>query len=141
MKNNLNKSQRSFFEIAKKVSKFSTFHNSSIQIGCLVVYGHRIISTGYNSEKTNPLQKRYNQVRFKEDTPHSIHAEIDALSHLLNNKDIDFSKVKIFVYRERKDHSLGNSRPCKSCMKLIKDLGIKNIYYTTTDGYCHEKII
>ena len=32
------------------------------------------------------------------------------------------------------------SRPCPSCMAAIKDLGIRNIYYTTDDGFSHEII-
>ena len=137
---NLTNSQKSFFDMAKKVSELSTFHKPRIRIGCLVVYGHRIIGSGFNSDKTSPVQKKYNRLRFSEESPHSLHAEISALLPLLNNKDIDFSKVKIFTYREKQDHTLGKSRPCKSCMALIKDLGIKNIYYTTDDGYCHEVV-
>lgn len=133
----LTNSQRSFFDITKKVSELSTYHRSNAKVGCLVVCGHRIISSGFNSDKTNPLQKRYNKFRFSEESPHKLHAEVSALLPLLN-KDVDFSKVKIFTYREKSDHSLGKSRPCKSCMALIKDLGIKNIYYTTDNGYCHE---
>ena len=140
MYNDLTNSQKSFFDIAKKVSELSTFHRKNVKIGCLIVSGHRIISSGYNSDKTNPIQKKYNRLRFSVETPHKLHAEISALLPLLNNKDIDFSKVKIFTYREKADHSLGKSRPCKSCMALIKDLGIKNIYYTTDDGYCHEVV-
>ena len=140
MYNDLTNSQKSFFDIAKKVSELSTFHRKNVKIGCLIVSGHRIISSGYNSDKTNPIQKKYNRLRFSEETPHRLHAEITALLPLLNNKDIDFSKVKIFTYREKADHSLGKSRPCKSCMTLIKDLGIKHIYYTTDDGYCHELV-
>ena len=140
MYNDLTNSQKSFFYIAKKVSELSTFHRKNVKIGCLIVSGHRIISSGYNSDKTNPIQKKYNRLRFSEETPHRLHAEISALLPLLNNKDIDFSKVKIFTYREKADHSLGKSRPCKSCMALIKDLGIKHIYYTTDDGYCHEVV-
>lgn len=140
MYNDLTNSQKSFFDIAKKVSELSTFHRKNVKIGCLIVSGHRIISSGYNSDKTNPIQKKYNRLRFSEETPHRLHAEISALLPLLNNKDIDFSKVKIFTYREKADHSLGKSRPCKSCMALIKDLGIKHIYYTTDDGYCHEVV-
>ena len=32
------------------------------------------------------------------------------------------------------------ARPCPSCMAAIKDLGIKNIYYTTNDGYSYERL-
>ena len=136
----LTRSQKSFFFFFKKVSELSTYHRKNVKIGCLVVLGHRIIGSGYNSDKTSPVQRKYNKLRFSEETPHRLHAEISALLPLLNNKDIDFSKVKIFTYREKADHSLGKSRPCKSCMALIKDLGIKHIYYTTDDGYCHEVV-
>lgn len=136
----LTKSQRSFFNIAKKMSQMSTFNKSRAKTGCVIVLGHRIISSGFNQEKTSTIQRKYNKVRFNEETPHKLHAEISALIPLLNNKDINFSKVKIFTYRERVDHSLGKSRPCASCMTLIKELGIRDLYYTTDDGYCHERI-
>lgn len=134
----ISKSEKGLFEIAKKISYLSTYSKKKVKIGCIVVTGHRVISSGYNSDKTNPVQRRYNKLRFSEDTPHKLHAEISALIPLANNPDIDFSKVRIFTYREKADNSLGKSRPCKSCMALIKDLGIKDIYYTTDDGYCHE---
>lgn len=133
------KTQQSYFDIAKKISEFSTFHRSNIRVGCIVIYRHRIISSGFNSDKTSPIQKKYNQIRFNEDTPHSLHAEISALSSLLwRDFDIDWSQVSLYIYRERQDHSLGKSRPCPSCMRLIQDLGIRDIYYTTEEGYCHE---
>ena len=34
----------------------------------------------------------------------------------------------------------GMARPCASCMQAIKDLGIREIYYTTNDGYSYEKL-
>ena len=129
-----------FFNIAKNISKLGNWKNGKCQIGCIVVDKHRIISSGFNQNKTSPIQMKYNKVRFKEDTPHTLHAEISALTPLINDQNIDFSKLKIYTYREKADHSLGKSRPCKSCMTLIKELGIKNIYYTTEDGYCHEYV-
>ena len=32
------------------------------------------------------------------------------------------------------------ARPCNACLAAIKDLGIRNIYYTTDDGFVHEKL-
>lgn len=32
------------------------------------------------------------------------------------------------------------ARPCLSCMAAIKDIGIKDIYYTTNDGYSYERL-
>ena len=31
------------------------------------------------------------------------------------------------------------SRPCQSCQKLIKDLGIRIVHYTTDNGYATEE--
>lgn len=54
--------------------------------------------------------------------------------------DINFTKVKLYIYRIRKDRDFGMSKPCDSCMAAIKDLGIRQIYYTTDDGYVFEKL-
>lgn len=64
---------------------------------------------------------------------------INSIKHL----DVNFSKVKLYIYRNTRsnNNSYGMARPCPSCMAAIKDLGIKNIYYTTNEGYVHEKIL
>lgn len=135
----MTRKQESFFEAAEAVSKTSEFPR--VHIGCVVTNGnHRIISSGINSTKTHPIQKKYNAERFDVNIgTHSLHAELDALLPLLK-EDIDFSKVELYTYRELADGTMAMSRPCPSCMKLIKDLGIRNIYYTTQDGYAHEEI-
>lgn len=68
-----------------------------------------------------------------------LHAEINCIN-FIRHLNINFSKVKLYIYRIRKDQPFGLSRPCPSCMVAIKDLGIKDIYYTTNDGYVHERI-
>ena len=68
-----------------------------------------------------------------------LHAEIKCLSQI-KDIDINFSKVKLYIYRIRNDQPFGLSRPCPSCMAAIKDLGIKDIYYTTNDGYAYERL-
>lgn len=54
--------------------------------------------------------------------------------------DINFAKVKLYIYRIRKDQEFGLARPCASCMAAIKDLGIRHIYYTSDSGYVYEKL-
>ena len=49
--------------------------------------------------------------------------------------------MQLYVYIVRKEQPLGLSRPCLSCMAAIKDLGIKEIYYTTNNGYTYEYIV
>lgn len=135
----LGKTRRAYFEAARAVSKLSDFPR--VAVGAVAVYGHRIISSGCNGQKTDPLQKHYNVYRFSEETPASIHAEIACLKPLVGRRDIDFRHVDLYVYREDKDGNPALSRPCPSCLQLITELGIRNIYYTNSGGFSHEEIL
>ena len=132
-----------YFNKAKEASKLSDFNK--IHIGCIVAYKNNIIAKGYNTNKTNPLQKMYNHYRNLEwvngvQPVPKLHAELMCILKIMH-LDIDFSKVKLYVYRQDLKGNLAMCRPCKACMKAIKNLGIKNIYYTTNDGYSHEVIL
>lgn len=127
-----------YFKLAKNVAELSDF--SRCRVGCVVIYNGKVLNSSFNCNKTHPLQKVYNQYRFSGDEcPHKLHAEIHALIPFLR-QDIDWGRVSVYVYRIRKDIGKGIARPCEGCMEFIKSLGIKDIYYTTNDGYCHEEI-
>jgi deoxycytidylate deaminase len=138
----MNNRENRNFKSAREVSLLSEFHGP--HIGAIVEYGKSIISTGYNSTKTRPLQHQYNIYRDFDDYQNSTameHAETAALSHLIG-KDIEWDRVSIYLYRELKNGKRRCCRPCSACMQLIKDLGIKNIYYIDENGdYCKEKVL
>ena len=117
-----------YFKAAAAMAQLSDFPR--VKVGCVAVYGHRIISSGFNTSKTDPIQKRYNRYRFAEDTPAATHAEIMCLKPLMGRNDIDFKNVDLYVYRAYKNGDTAIARPCLSCMQLVRDLGIRNIYYT-----------
>ena len=135
----LSKTHRAYFEAARAVSQLSDFPR--IKVGAVAVSGHRVISSGCNLQRTEPIQKQYNIYRFTEDTPAAIHAEIACLKPLMRRKDIDFKHIDLYVYRADKRGELMLARPCPSCMQFIKDLGIRNIYYTNDNGYSYENIL
>ena len=59
------------------------------------------------------------------------------IESLSNAKVKDWNKLKgcsIFVYRTNKNGQLAMAKPCDMCQKLIKYVGIKNMFYTTNDG-------
>ena len=133
-----------YFSKAKQIAQVSDF--PKVHIGCIAVYQNRIIGIGCNTNKTHPTQKYYNRYRIDDndfDNSESLlpklHAEINCINQL-KHLNINFSKVKLYIYRIRKDQPFGMARPCPSCMAAIKDLGIKNIYYTTNDGYSYERL-
>lgn len=136
----LTRKEKRFFNVAKAISKTSDFHGA--HIGCAIVYKKNILSVASNSEKTHSLQRQYNRFRnFDIDkSPAKVHSEVHALSWLIG-KDIDWSQVELYVYRETQKGCPAISKPCKSCMKLIYDLGIKTIFYINEYGdYVKEKI-
>ena len=134
----IRKNDYRFFEKAKKVASVSDFYKT--HMGCVAVYQGQVIGLGCNCNKTHPSQQYYNQYREKSDSLLAkLHAEMSCLNSI-KNQNINFSKVKLYIYRIRKSQPFGLARPCPSCMAAIRDLGIKDIYYTTNDGYAYEKM-
>lgn len=131
-----------YFDKAKKIATISDF--KKCHIGCVAVYQGQPIGLACNCNKTHPTQKFYNRYRDNnyeqsESMLPKLHAEIGCINQI-KGLDINFSKVKLYIYRIRKDQPYGLARPCPSCMAAIKDLGIKDIYYTTNDGFSYEKL-
>lgn len=112
------------------------------RIGAIVVIGNKIISGATNETKSHPIQFRLNPLRFEEskyDRCHNyIHAEMKCI---LKCKGVDFKKAKIYVYREDLEGRLRMCRPCNACMAMIKEVGIRHVYYTSPDGFVHEVIV
>ena len=125
-----------YFEKAKNVSFLSDF--KQVHIGCVAVYKKQFIGVGHSTNKTHPIQMKYNKYRnlyCNGMQPQAkLHAEIMCLLNI-KDLDIDFSKVKLYIYREDKNGHLALSKPCDACMRAIKDLGIKEISYTDYNGY------
>jgi len=77
----------------------------------------------------------------------SIHAEANALLNYYGRK-LQFDKYKnrwyllyhkekkinIFVIRVIKNNIMGNARPCKNCLDMMKDLNVNKVYYSTGIG-------
>lgn len=100
----------------------STYNPS---IGAVVFKGKRIYGSGHNGIRSSSISMKHK--KWEE----SLHAEQAALLNLDWNKLKGFS---ILVYRIGKNGELGMAKPCEMCQKLIKHVGIKNVYYTTREG-------
>ena len=134
------------FKLAKSASEFSDCH---IKIGAVLMYKNKVVSVGYNTTKSNPIQKAYNVYRNAngreydvERQNNGLHAEIMALQHATRSFKGDLSKCSIFVYSEKKEGCKRLTRltkPCNACSKRLEELGIRNIYYTTNNGWQYER--
>jgi tRNA(Arg) A34 adenosine deaminase TadA len=135
-----------YFKFAREAAKESTYHGShnfSPAIGAVCVYKGSIVASACNSNKTSPLQAKYNVYRYSgNNTLPKAHAETILLQRLRwkFGDSIQWDKVHIYLYREYADGTLAPSRPCPSCMAMLREYGITKISYTTEDGYATEHL-
>lgn len=143
-----NNFDRRMFAAAKAEAEKSTFNR--FHVGAVITYKGRIIGHGHNSEKTDPMQQRYNELYRDFNNAdgamirHSVHAEISAIKDVSYpvGINVDWSKAKIYVYRICKGRPMGYgmSRPCPACMAALRDIGIRNVYFTTNDGLSYLRL-
>lgn len=142
----MNKRIKHMFDLAREESRLADYCGySDVKIGCVVALNGTIIAKGHNTNRTSTIQDRYNHLRFDNSAANKYfaakeHAEIQALKKI-RYLDADFSKIKVYVYRATKNGKLAMARPCASCLAFMRELGIKNIYYTTNGGYASEELI
>ena len=132
----LSKTKQAFFRVAKEMSKLS---DHRCRIGCVVVNGHRIISSGHNSDSEgHGFQKRLDEKFFNDGKSRGCkHAEIDALLPLMK-RNYDLSRATVYTFRRNRNGQITLARPCPRCMSVIRSLNIRYIEYTTDDGYASE---
>ncbi len=115
-----------FFDLCRQVARLSD--HPQHKHGACLVSGNKIISIGFNKNKTNPKSNHLYKTH---------HAELDVI---LKAGREDLSNCVLYIYRETKNGDLGNSRPCKYCMELLKRVNISKIYYSDVKGFTEEKI-
>lgn len=135
------------FEKARQVAQTSTYKEHSL--GCVLVYKKHILSMASNSNKTHPLQKKYNRkyCNFQKTNKPILdkgHAEMLALVDIPYplQESIDWKQVRVYVYRicSGKRLGMGLAKPCAACMAALRDKGIKHLYYSSDDGFVMEEI-
>ena len=94
---------------------------SKFRLGAILVYKNSIVSVGMNSYKTHPLMAARTEWPF-------LHAE----QHAIIRAGVDNCEgLDLYIARVLKNNDLAMSKPCDVCIELIKDVGIKNVYYST----------
>jgi deoxycytidylate deaminase len=109
--------------LASLVATNSCYH---IQLGCVIFKGKRIVSTGYNvaCRSVRSINRKF--IKF----PGSIHAEVAAI---LAAKQ-DLKGCDILVVRLGKMGLLAQAKPCPMCMNYLDYVGIRQVWYSDTEG-------
>jgi len=108
------------------------------RLGAVVFKGRKhILAVGHNHRRTHPLAKC---IREDESEANTTHAELDALIGCRWYDSVQ--GASIFVARLRADGSAGTARPCDQCQNILRETGIKRMYYTTGNGdeFAMEKL-
>lgn len=95
-------------------------------LGAVVVYRGKIVGRGYNSVNYVGGRTILN----------GTHAEIDAIN---DTRAAHRKGATMYVVRWRKQGDLGCARPCKTCEKVLRKLGIKTVWYSDY-GNCWKRL-
>ena len=118
---------------AKAMSKLSD--HPDYRIGAVIVRQGIIISSAWNhGKKSHTYIKKYGQ-----DFNKTLHAEIHSILKVKNKYLL--KGATLVTYREKKDGTLGMSRPCPMCYELIRKSGIKRIQFTIDNGIKEEIVV
>ena len=116
-----------FFIAAKAVSMNGSgvgAGRKAYRLGSVLVNKNSIMSVGNNSYKTHPLLKHRTEWPF-------LHAE----QHAIIKRGLDNCEgLDLYVVRILKNLSYAISYPCTVCKVLIKEVGIRNVYYIDVKG-------
>jgi len=102
------------------------------QVGAILLKKNNIIAEATNLEKkTHPIQARWEQRAGLHEKIY-LHAEIAALVKCRDDADT------IIVARINSEGKLRNAKPCPVCAMALEEAGIRNVHYTTDDGFIYE---
>ena len=88
-----------------------------LNVGCVLVKDHRIISIGYNgmpSEWTNVCEDESGKTK-----PEVIHAEANAVAKLARSNESGEGSVAFITHA-----------PCLSCAKMLYSAGVSEVVYS-----------
>lgn len=133
--NNISKWYEGMLAKASHLGQFSDVPRC--KIGAILAYRKSILATGYNKQKSHPLQLRYNQFREEYKRRGSfVHAETDCIGNL---RDIPKGST-LFIGRMDMNGKPAICRPCEGCLRLIMLYNISEIVYNTPNGYAIEHL-
>lgn len=114
---------------------------SNIKFAAAIVRGNKIISVGFNHNKSHPLQAKF----CKNEHAIFLHAEVAAIKNALREIHVEeLSKCDLYISRVKKPESFskkfiwGLARPCCGCQRAIEEFGIRGVVYTTDENGKYE---
>lgn len=129
-------------EVLNQAIAVAMASNSRKRVGCVILKKKKIIAAACNHDKkTHPIQKLYanlaSQIHGNQELSHKIflHSEILGLLRAKEGGDTIIT-ARVGGHGGNK---LRNARPCPLCTLFLKHHGIKNVHYSTANGFLYEE--
>ena len=122
--------------ISKEMIDFTS--NKRCHHFSFILYKNKIITIGYNSKKTHPLNLKHPKI--SKETGENISdqkyvcSELSAIKKLKNLTNIDCSKCVMVNIRYNRNKKIAFSKPCMSCENLLKTHSFKKVIWTDDLG-------
>jgi tRNA(Arg) A34 adenosine deaminase TadA len=128
--------------ILNTLAKFAEANDeSNIRFAAAVVYRNKIVSVGFNHNKSHPFQAKF----AKNEMAIFLHAEVHAIKNALKELTVEeLAKCDLYITRVKKPKShskhfvWGIAKPCCGCHRAISEFGIRRTIYTTDETGHYE---
>lgn len=90
----------------------------------------KLISFGFNSYKTHPLNLKYNYINKEKTRISSIVGTHSEMSAVIKLGFKNCSGLTMINTRINRKNELDYCCPCSGCLDMIRKLGFKNAYFT-----------
>ena len=117
--------RRQYIDQCMEEAEKSDIH---FQHGAVIIKNNKIISRGYN--------------RYTGHKPHHLrtqHAEMNAIKNA--GKNCENATLYVIRLSQLTDDGLGSSCPCSKCAKFMKLHKIKNVVYSTGEGFENKFLV
>ena len=104
-----------------------------------ILDGNRIVAIGINSKTTHPASPHnYKQLHSELDAVLNIRISDECKKYHFKNIRAIAKRYSVFNVRVMKNGSISIAKPCKSCIKMLRDLQFKKIYFTNKGGMLEQ---
>jgi deoxycytidylate deaminase len=105
------------YRIALRLARKSN-HPDSFRHVAIVIRGGAIVATGHNHDM--------------------VHAEVAALNKLWPSERVG---VRVWSIRIGRNDQVKFAKPCAKCARYLRESGVRQVFYTTSDGrWIEEKL-
>ncbi len=115
-----------YIQLAKNVAYNSTY--GKLRHVAVLVKGGSVLNTSFNKDSFTSFGNRF---RDHGRGPATVHAEIGSVLGLAREAT---TGSDVYVCRINRKGQFRNSKPCSMCHEVLRHVGVKRVYYTTSEN-------